>query len=224
MNLPSHLTSAARIQAAVVWAGGAFGLTARRVRSGWLWMLAGVAALSGWGADLPPDGLAEYELKAQYLYKFASSVRWPSTVFATSNAPLIIGVVGEDPFKEDLDRVFSKKKPIDGHPLVLKRFGAGQPPAGCHVLFIGELGPNSLADMLQSLRGASILTVGESGRFCEQGGMIQFIEEKRAEAKSFIRWEINYGAAEKANLKLDTPLLKLAKKVWGMPPKEGSLK
>jgi hypothetical protein len=212
------------MRTAGVRAARGFRFGTRCFRPAWLaglWLLTGVFALNGLGAETPPT---EYELKALFLHRFANSVDWPSTVFATSSSPIIIGVAGEDPFKQDLDKGFRGKKPLNGHPFVLKRFPAGEPLTNCHILFIGDLGQKTLADTLQSLRGASILTVGESSHFCEQGGMIQFVEKKVADEKSQFRWEINYGAAERANLKVGMPLLNLATKVWGMPRKEGALK
>ena len=227
MHLPSHRYWEARIRAALTIADGAIRSAARHIgRRGLvgLLMLAGVSGLAGLGAETSPKELGEYELKAEFLHKFVNLVDWPGTAFTNANAPIIIGVLGEDPFKQDLERVFGKKKPLNGHPFVLQRFAASEPVPGCHLLFIGDVGPKALADALLRLRGTGVLTVGESPRFCEQGGMIQFLEEKSDVGKVFLRWEINYGAVEEAHLKVGMPLLKLAKKVWRAPVKEGPLK
>lgn len=225
--MPSHRYWEAPIRARWVLATGVFRTVARHLGLRGLLgllLLAGVLNLRGWGAETSPKALGEYELKAEFLHKFASLVDWPGTAFTNANAPIIIGVLGEDPFKQDLERVFGRKPPLHGHPFALRRFAVSEPHPACHLLFIGEVGPKALADALQRLGEASVLTVGESGRFCEQGGMIQFVEEKSAAGKVFLRWEINYGAVEKAHLKVGMPLLKLAKRVWGAPAKEGPLK
>ena len=59
--------------------------------------------------------------------------------------------------------------------------------------------------MIGRLHDASVLTVGESGRFGALGGIIVFTF-----AGDKVRFEINQGAAESARLKLSAHLLKLA--------------
>ena len=38
----------------------------------------------------------EYQVKAAFLYEFAKSVNWPGDALGNGNAPLIIGVIGDD--------------------------------------------------------------------------------------------------------------------------------
>ncbi len=86
---------------------------------------------------------------------------------------------------------------------------------GCHVLFIGEGEKGQLASVLANVKGSPVLTVGESERFVNEGGMIGFsLEENK------IRFEINLESAEKANLKISARLLTLAKTVIGKPRRD----
>ena len=71
------------------------------------------------GADLP--GAAEYQVKAACLLNFAKFVEWPPGTFSATNAPLTIGVLGEDPFGDDLNQVV-KGQSVSGHAIVVKRF------------------------------------------------------------------------------------------------------
>ena len=45
----------------------------------------------------------EYLIKAAYLYHFAMFVDWPDDAFASRNAPIVIGIVGADPFGSAID-------------------------------------------------------------------------------------------------------------------------
>lgn len=71
---------------------------------------------------------SEYQVKAAFLYKFARFVEWPATSFADSTAPLVIGILGEDPFGPMLDQAITGKS-VQGRPLQILRFTRlGQPP------------------------------------------------------------------------------------------------
>lgn len=160
--------------------------------------------LEGHADDTQPT---EYQLKAAYIYHFAQFVEWPSTAFPQTNAPLVIGILGENPFGNNLQRVVQGKV-LGGHPLVVQEFRSlPEMTNNCHVLFIGY--PDErLPEILAALNGTSTLTVGESKRFTESGGMIKFIMEGTK-----IRFQINQTNAEKAGLKMSFKLLSLASKV-----------
>src|SRR5712691_6806881 len=46
---------------------------------------------------------SEYQVKAVFLFNFAQFVDWPPEAVADSQAPLTIGVLGENPFGDVLD-------------------------------------------------------------------------------------------------------------------------
>jgi hypothetical protein len=60
--------------------------------------------------------------------------------------------------------------------------------------------------ILASIRGLSILTVGEAKGFAEHGGMINLTQEENR-----LRFEINLDAAQQSRLKISSKLLALAK-------------
>lgn len=76
----------------------------------------------------------------------------------------------------------------------------------CQILFISDSEKKQLPEDLESLRGTSVLTVGETPDFAEQGGQIQFFS-----ANDKIRFAVNTDAAERAHLKMSSKLLALAK-------------
>src|ERR1041385_8325805 len=51
----------------------------------------------------------EYQVKALFLFNFAKYVDWPAEAFADANAPLVIGIVGQDRFKDSLKQAVEGK-------------------------------------------------------------------------------------------------------------------
>lgn len=146
----------------------------------------------------------EYELKAVFLFNFARFVEWPATAFESPEAPLIIGVLGENPFDGRLEEVI-KGEAVEGHPLEVRRFNRIEEVDTCHILFLGRAEGATLEGALARLKFRPVLTVGESEQFARTGGMIGFVTERNR-----IRLRINRGAAEAASLVLSSRLLRPA--------------
>lgn len=149
----------------------------------------------------------EYQVKADFLYHFGQFVAWPEGAFPEANSPLVYCTVGEDPFQGALEASF-KGKTIGTHSLQVKHFKEINEVQGCHVVFLGKLLKRSIPEELASLKGAPVLTVGETNQFVDDDGMIGF----RLEG-SKVRFEINLESAEKAHLKISAKLLAVAKRV-----------
>jgi len=146
----------------------------------------------------------EYQVKAAFLYNFVKFIDWPVDAFSDSSAPIIIGVVGDDPFGSKIDQVINGKI-ANGRPLVLKRFPNFKALTFCHILFICSSEKNNLRQALAAA-GAGVLTVGETERFTQMGGIINFtiVDNK-------VRFAINQVAAERAGLKISAKLLNLSR-------------
>ena len=147
--------------------------------------------------------------KALYLYNFAKYTEWPPEAFADDTAPFVLGILGKDPFRSDIDII--KGKTIKGRKLVVRYCSSIQEVTGCHLLFICSSETNNLPQILHSLR-PHILTIAEASGFIEQNGMINLVSEQKVSGSQVVTFEINQEAAKKANLKFDTQLLKLARK------------
>lgn len=147
---------------------------------------------------------SEYQVKAAFLYNFAKFVDWPAEAFG-GNGTLMIGVVGDDPFGGALDQAINGKS-IGGRSLTVRRLKWDQDLRSCQILYISSSERKHLPQIIQSLRGASVLTVGDMGQFNQQGGIINFILEA-----SKVRFEINSRGADQARLKISSKLLALAK-------------
>ena len=159
----------------------------------------------GQAADSQPT---EYQLKAAYLYHFAQFVDWPPAAFPQPNSPLIIGVLGENPFGKDLPHTVEGKV-LSNHPLVVQEYHSlAEMTNNCHILFISSSEKKRLPEIFAALKGTSVLTVSEVDQFTENGGMINFVL-----ASDRIRFQINETTVEKAGLKMSFKLLNLASKV-----------
>lgn len=151
----------------------------------------------------------EYQMKAAFLYNFARFVEWPSETLKGENPILVVGIMGSDPFGTAVDESISSKS-LNGRQFMIKRLKWGQNLRDCHILVICASERKRLSQILESLKGAGVLTVSELSDFCQQGGGIGLILEEKK-----VRFLINMDAAEQARLKISSKLLTLAKAVLG---------
>ena len=183
------------------------GCVARPVRRGGLLLLVAVAGLAGARAENKPAPAAisaEYRVKAGFLFNFLQFVEWPERAFSAAQAPIVIGVLGEDPFDGYLDELVQGEK-VGERPIVVRRFRRGEDIAECHILFISGSEAGQFANIMPALAGRSILTVGDGDGFVRAGGMVRFAIENGK-----IRLRINPDAAKASGLAISSKLLRLA--------------
>ena len=173
--------------------------TASFLSLGLIWL-----ALAGPESRAQDSRPTEYQIKAACIFHFAEFVRWPPSAFTASNSFMVIGILGENPFHDDLAQMLQNKT-VDDHPLMVKEIRSLSEATNCHILFISSSEKARLPEILKNLKGTSVLTVSEMDHFTESGGMINFVLEK---AK--IRFEINNEAATSAGLKISSKLMLVA--------------
>lgn len=173
-----------------------------------LWPLGVVMLLlSSTRAQSPTAG--EYQVKAAFLFNFAKFVEWPPSSFSDASAPLRICVFGRDPFGQEL-RDMTNDRSINGRRLEVNHVVDLRDARSCHILFIASSGGTPVKQIIEGLHGASVLTVGDTKGFAEQGGMINFVLENDR-----VQFEVSRKAAEQAGLKISSKLLSVAKLVIG---------
>lgn len=181
-----------------------------RVRVG-LCLLASLGLALGLIAPARADGTItkEYQLKAAFLYNFSKFVQWPPDRFADDSSPLIIAVLGQNPFGDELDKVVRDRR-VNGRAIEVRLLESAADIPSAHIVFV----PAGSEALLGAGRpgGPGVLTVGESAGFAARGGIIRFtlIEEK-------VRFEIDRGSAEKSGLNISGQLLKLATVIRNTP-------
>ena len=162
------------------------------------------------------DALPEYQVKAAYLFNFLKFVEYPNESFMDPLAPIVIGVIGDDPFGNALPQVVIGKT-VQGRDLVIHVYRIGEDLRGAHILFISASERKRLPMILSSLRGSSVLTVADTEGFHEAGGMIQFLSENDR-----VRFAINVDATSRAKLKMSSKLLSLARAVGANSKETGN--
>lgn len=166
-----------------------------------LFVLLFSSGLSLVAETVPP---AEYQLKAVFLFNFAQFVEWPPEAFPEAETPLIIGVLGEDPFGAYLDETVRGEK-VNGRLLAVQRYRRVEEIKTCHLLFISRSEANRVEQIVAGLKDRNILTVADAEGFARRRVMIRFVTEKNK-----IRLRINLEAAKAANLTISSKLLRPA--------------
>jgi hypothetical protein len=146
----------------------------------------------------------EFQIKSVFLFNFAQFVAWPPEAFSGPQSPLLIGVLGEDPFGRALDDVVTGEA-IMRRQLVVERFHRVEDIKSCHILFISTSEAEKFEQIFAALRGRPILTVGDAEGFSARGGMIRFRTDHNR-----IRLGVNVDAAQAAGLTISSKLLRAA--------------
>ncbi len=149
------------------------------------------------------QGPSEYQVKAAFLYNFVKFVEWPAAL-PEQQGPVVMCVIGKDPFGDVLVRAVEGKK-VNGRPMEVRQIAGAGAAISCHVLFVSPSESSRFTEIANAVRVWSVLTVGEGERFTERGGMIAFVMEGQR-----VRFQINLKVATEAGLKVSSKLLLLA--------------
>ncbi len=200
---------------------GARSASLRRSRCDWLvrgstsvmhalWMMAFSALLALLAAPTraATPSPREYDVKAAFLFNFASFTDWPAAAFSTPGSPFVIGIIGDDPFGPILDEIVAGEA-VKGHPLIVRRLTSRQvnETVNCHILFIAQSEARRLRPILLQVRGKPVFTISDIPNFIDAGGIVAFTTD------GSVRLTINPTAASHANLAISSKLLRLAQVV-----------
>lgn len=153
--------------------------------------------------------VAESKVKAALVANFVAFVDWPESAFPGTNSPIVVAVLGKDSIGKDLELALERKS-TKGRRLFFRRVLADSELRGCHVLFVPSSERKRVRDTFDKLGQVSVLTIGESDDFLDQGGVINFLLKDGS-----VRFEINLKPAQLSGLKLDANLVKIAESVRG---------
>jgi len=119
---------------------------------------------------------SEAQVKAVFLFNFAQFVDWPPAAFPDTETPLVIGILGADPFEGFLDQTVRGEQ-LRGRAFQVRRYRSVEEIKTCHILFISRPAGDRLDEITASLKNRPILTVGDDDGFAERGGMIRFVTQ-----------------------------------------------
>lgn len=146
--------------------------------------------------------MSEYQLKAVFLFNFAHFVEWPPAALNDDSAPFVIGVVGADPFGGSLNEAV-RGESVSHHPLTIEHYPDAARLHNCQILFIPAAELPHLSEILDALKGHSVLTVTDGP--APRGVVITLLKED-----SRIRMRIDLSAARANNLTISSKLLRPA--------------
>jgi hypothetical protein len=177
----------------------------RRFVGGLAFLACGAAAQSA------PHNSRESLVKASFLHRFASFVRWPEGSFQDAHSPLRIGVVGDDEVWSDL-RELARDRDRDGRPVRVTRLNADDALAGHHVVYVRAASAEQVEALL-ARAPAGVLTVADVGGAHPRGSVLSFfVEDGR------VRFGASPEAARRQRLRLSDRLLSIARTVRGGEP------
>ena len=105
-----------------------------RIRATGVALLIAAALLGGRCALAAPTAP---QVEAVFLFYFSQFVDWPPRAFADERSPIVIGVLGDDPFGGALDQAVAGEQ-VNGRPIVVRRLKSMGDAAGCHILYISS--------------------------------------------------------------------------------------
>lgn len=161
-----------------------------------------VVSLPSYGQiKIAPNG--EYKAKAKFLFNFGKLTNWPSDILA-SDDHFHLCLLGGDPFGLILDLLAVRG--IRNHEVDVLRLQAVEETTSCHLLFLakGTVPPNARVSSDLSRRG--VLVVADTPGLASRGAVANLVIEDGQ-----VRFEINLDAARRADLILDTQLLRLGR-------------
>ena len=142
----------------------------------------------------------EYQLKAAFIYNFIKFVEWPN-----SPDPIKVGVLGEDPFKGELNKL--ETKPVGNRSIKVTQLKSLSDARYCQVVFTADL--DLAKKLVKEVAGQPVLTVSDTPDFSPQGGCITLMSSRNR-----IRFSINTNTLKNAGLKASSKLLGLAEKLY----------
>ncbi|MCG8375311.1 MAG: YfiR family protein, partial [Chlorobiales bacterium] len=121
----------------------------------------------------------EYKIKAAYLYNYLKTIGWPETLPPAMREHMILGILGTNPFGNNLEQL--KAKTAQGKPIKVLLFGPFtalqqqqessettepnhprlQDMASCHILFVTQSETSHLPAVQEVVGTQPVLIVGE---------------------------------------------------------------
>ncbi len=155
--------------------------------------------------DAPGSGAAhsEYAVKAAFVYNFTKFVTWENGIEGGKDDPVVVGVLGADPFGAALKKAF-RGKTIVGRSVVVRHFETPDEATVSTILFLGD-GLDEHREWIEAnLRTLPVLTISDDARFGERS-VIHFCMHGHR-----VAFGVDLNLARQAGLRVSSRLLSLA--------------
>ena len=165
-----------------------------------------LALLSGQAKEREPAPRDPNEIKAACLRNFAHYVTWPTNAFTTGDSHWNIGILGDDPFGDVLEKTL-KGRTEQERPFAIFRADTLDKLPSSQIVFIAYKDAAKRRAALNILKNQPVLTVGDAPEFLQEGGIIRFQVTDRVEMS------INLDQARAVSLTIPTKMLEVSHSV-----------
>lgn len=169
--------------------------------------LLGVFVQVSSGLAQPPSA-TEYRVKAAYLYNFTKYIEWPQGAFASAASPVVIGILGDDPFGRLLEETV-RGRTSQGRTVTIRRSRRADDLRDCQIVFISASERTEIDATLAILAQRKVVTVCDTGPLFERGVVIRLMV-----ADATVQFEVRLDAAERLGVRFNSRMLEAARKVW----------
>lgn len=148
----------------------------------------------------------EYKVKAAFLFRFLAFTDWPPQRASPEKSPILIGIVGSNPFGEYLGQ--SKTREINGRLIEIKYLGENPSDAdlqACWLVFISTAKIPIQEKAFSQIDGKPILSVSDMLYPAGKNAIISFVYQNKK-----LGFEINKTQADKVGIRFRSKLLRLA--------------
>jgi YfiR/HmsC-like len=163
-----------------------------------------VAVCLAWWRNAPVQAQtipSEGAVKTALIFNFLKFIQWPSNAFSGAGDAIVLCVrTGSD---LDGPLALLANRVVQNRTIRIRQVSASDGDRDCHVSYYGA--------NLTAAPGAPdmprfAVTIGDTPRFAQTGGMVNFYREDGR-----LRFEINTEAARQAELRFSAELLRLAR-------------
>jgi len=142
----------------------------------------------------------EDELKSAVVLSFLRYSEWPDR---TARGPIVVGVVGRSSLTPVLKKALEERQ-VNNRPVKVKELTPPLDANCCEVIYVGSTRPAEVREALSGLRSSHALTIGETDRFLEAGGMVNLLI-----IDGHMSFEVSLEAVNKAGVQISSRLLRL---------------
>ena len=144
-------------------------IDSRRVRQAFVLIFVCCLFLNASPRALSMNGeTVEYQVKLAFLYNFTKFVEWPDDSYRSAGSPLVICIVGNDPFSPDIEGEL-RTRMVGAHPIEVRALRTSDILSVCHMVFVPVTVGDQTANVIRGLKGSSALTVSETKEFAARG-------------------------------------------------------
>lgn len=146
---------------------------------------------------------SDHQVKAVFVYHFASFVKWPDSAFSTADSAFTVCTNNSDDLSKMLESALNGET-ISGRKVSVITEVSKKLLSRCQIIYLAKGFDPHLLEEIQQL-DTYLLTVSDDKAFIDRGGMIKLVQRKGR-----VHPVINKSRLEKAHLKASAKLLQLA--------------